>query len=115
MSETPPEGTESAPSNAELSQRVDALDGKLDTILAALGGKPAATGPAGEGGQAQPQDVAAEVRAQFAERDRKAAADKTQADADAWKTGVDASLAELREKPPQEPVRRVEQAMWGRR
>ena len=115
MSETPPEGADSAPTNAELSQRVDALDGKLDTILAALGWKPAGQAPAGEGGQAQPQDVAAEVRAQFAERDRKAAEAKGQADADAWKTGVDQSLAELREKPPQEPVRRVEQAMWGHR
>jgi len=113
VSETPPEGTESAPSNAELASRVDALDGKLDTILAALGGKP--SDGEGGGGQAQPQDVAAEVRAQFAERDRKAAEAKTQADADAWKTGVDASLAELREKPPQEPVRAVEQKMWGRR
>jgi len=115
MSETPPEGTDTAPTNVELSQRVDALDGKLDTILGLLGKRETgqAQDPAAAAGE--PQDVAAEVRAQFAERDRKAAADKTQADADAWKKGVDTSLAELREKPPQEPVRRVEQAMWGRR
>jgi hypothetical protein len=100
-----------------LEAKTDSIGDKLDAVLAAVSGKtPASSDGAGDGGgQAQPQDAAAEVRRQLEERDRKAAADKAQADADAWKTGVDASLAELREKPPQEPVRRVEQAMWGRR
>jgi hypothetical protein len=62
----------------------------------------------------QPSDVADEVRRQFAERDRQQASQQAAAAADDWRKGVDASLAELKEKPPEVPVRRVEKLLGWR-
>ena len=110
MSETPPE---SGPTTAELAARQDAVEGKLDQILSVLGKQPAAKEPAGQE-KDPPQSVAEEIRAQLDERDRKAAADKTAADADAWRKGVDEKLAGMGEKQPEPPVRRIEKIMGWR-
>lgn len=111
MSESTTEPT--GPTTAELAQRQDALDGKLDQILSVLGKQPAAKEPATEE-KNPPTSVAEEIRAQLDERDRKAAADKTAADADAWRKGVDEKLAGMGEKAPEPPVRRVEKFMGWR-
>jgi len=65
-----------------------------------------------------PTDVADEVRRQLEERDRaeRARADQDQAaqSDQAWRAGVDTKLAELTEKPPEAPVRRVEKLLGWR-
>jgi len=114
MSETPPE---TGPTTAELAERQDQLDGKLDQILAVIGKKPDA--PAGPEGKDPPGSVAEEIRQQLDERDRKAAADKQAADQDTWRKSVDERLAGMAEKPPGEPAPAglkgaVQRAMWGR-
>ena len=110
MSETPPEG---GPTAAELAARQDAVEGKLDQILAVLGKQPAAKEPAA-GAKEPPTSVAEEIRAQLDERDRKQAADKSAADADAWRKGVDEKLAGMGEQAPEPPVRRIEKLMGWR-
>jgi hypothetical protein len=114
MSETPPE---TGPTTAELAERQDKLDGKLDQILSVIGGKKDA--PADPGKADPPSTVAEEIRAQLEERDRKAAADKQAADHDSWRKSVDERLAGMAEKPPGEPAPigfkgAVQRAMWGR-
>lgn len=109
MSETPPE---TGPTTAELAARQDAVEGKLDQILAVLGKHDPPK--AGAEPKEPPTSVAEEIRAQLDERDRKAAADKTAADADAWRKGVDEKLAGMGEQAPEPPVRRIEKIMGWR-
>ncbi len=106
--------TDTGPTTAELAERQDKLDGKLDQILGILGKKDGAPASAGTSGDTAPTSIADEIRAQFEERDRKAAADKDKAGQDEWRTGVDKRLAELAEKPPESPARRAEKIMGWR-
>lgn len=111
MTETPPE---TGPTTAELAERQDKLDGKLDQILAVLGKQPATGKEPAADAKEPPTSVAEEIRAQLDERDRKAAADKNAADADAWRKGVDEKLAGMAEQSPEPPVRRIEKIMGWR-
>jgi hypothetical protein len=111
--DTPTEDT--APSNAELEQRVSGVESKLDLILEKLsgGGTVPATGdpdpPAGPG------SIAEQIRAQLAERDR-AAASKADADAAEHRIKtVEERLEGMAERTPQPPERRIERMMWGTR
>lgn len=114
----PPQG---GPTVAEVAKRQDNLEGKVDRILGLLeGGEHKAHDAAAAHERAKldaPSDVAGEVRKQLDERDKAqqqtAAADQAAAADKEWRTGVDTALAELREKPPEAPVRRVERfAGW---
>src|SRR5215472_1660583 len=105
-----------------LSARVDnreagqtTLTEKLDQVLGILGGKdkPAAATVPDDDGKGHPASVAAEIRAQLAERDRKAAADRDQAARDGVLQDLQAKVASLAETPPAAPPRRSTRLMWG--
>lgn len=93
----------------------ETLSGKLDAILDRLGGgqdgKPAGP-PAPEGGGG---NVAAEIRQQLEERDRKARAEADSKSTADRLAAAETKLAELAEKPPQAMPRAVERIMgWTR-
>lgn len=113
------EGTEeSAPTNAELDAKVNALDSKLDMILGKLSGtKDDAHTAAAEHTEDRlnrPSNIADEIRQQLDEqRARDAASAREQADSE-WRKGVDEQLAGMAEKTPEAPLRRVEKIMGWR-
>lgn len=117
MSETTTETTEeTGPTTAELAARVDGIDSKLDTVLAAITGKKDGDPkPPTPGQPEQPTGIADEIRRQLEERDRKTASDKAAADAEEWKAGVTKTLGDLTEQKPEPPQRGIEKLMWGRR
>ena len=107
----PEEDETGTPSNSELASRVDGIESKLDTILAKLGG---AEGQAHAVAQEHTEErldrsstVADDIAKALEERDR------NQKESD-WKTGVDTTLAQLTEKVPEPPVRKVEKIMGWR-
>ena len=109
---------DAAPSNAELDAKVTALDSKIDTILAKLGGaRDQAHGAAQrhtEDRLDRPSNIADEIRAQLdAQRAKDEAAARGQADAD-WRKGVDEKLSGMAEQAPEAPLRRVERMMGWR-
>lgn len=95
-----------------IEQRVDSLESKVDQILGIVrggGGKPDS-----EPEPQRPGNIAEEIRAQLDERDRRdqaAADDKARGDRLA---AVETKVAELAEKPPVTPPRRVEKLMGWR-
>jgi hypothetical protein len=103
----------------EQDQRIGRIEQAVDKILGALG--------KGEG-QAQkqaeqheerkldaPSGIADEISRQLDERDQRDKAAKADAEHAEWRTGVDKSLADLREQPPEPPQRGIERIMWGKR
>jgi len=116
--ETDTETGESAPSNAELAGRVDQLDSKLDRIIDLFGQRKDSVHEHAEQHTQErldrPSTVAEEIRTQLAEARAKdqAAADK--AAAEGRLGAVEANVAELREKKPEAPLRRVEKIMGWR-
>ncbi len=109
-----PPAQNTGPTVEQLAERQDTLDGKLDQILTILGKKDGAPASAGTSESTASTSIADEIRQQFEERDRKAAADKDKAGQGEWRTSVDARLAELAEKPPESPARRAEKIMGWR-
>lgn len=103
---------------AEVKTEQDRQRGMLEQVLGKLGGAGHQAHAAAQQHEQdklnRPTDVADEVRRQFAERDQAAAADQAQTADKDWRAGVDQSLAELREKPPEAPVRRVERLLGWR-
>lgn len=107
---------------AQLASRQDRLEGKVDQVIGLLQhGKDQAHTAAAQHEQAKlnaPSDVADEVRRQLEERDQaqqaSAAADQAKTAEQSWRQGVDTKLAELTEKPPEAPVRRVERFLGWR-
>lgn len=106
------------PTLAELAARQDTLDGKLDQILTALGkGERGAQGKAQEARTAEldaPTNIAEEIRAQFAERDRRESASKSATELAEWRKSVDSALTGMREQQPEPPARRIEKVMGWR-
>ncbi len=110
------------PTVAQLAERQERVEGKLDQVIGLLqGGEHKAHAAAAAHEQDKlnrPSDTADEVRRQLEERDRaakaKADADQAAATADSWKQGIETSLAELKEKPPEAPARRVEKFLGWR-
>jgi hypothetical protein len=111
---------DTAPSNAELEQRVSGVESKLDLILEKLSGSSTsstsstssapATDPPAEHGS-----IAEQIRAQLAERDQ-ATADKASKDAAEQRVkSLEDRLAGMAEQTPQPPERRIERIMWGAR
>ena len=92
-------------------QRIETLESKVDQILGLLSRTPENRSAGRE--DAGPPTVAHEIRQQLDERDRRdreAAAAQGQTD----RLGaVETRLAELTEKPPVAPVRKVTKLMWG--
>lgn len=87
---------------AAQDQKINAMDGKLDQVLNRLtggggdgGGAPAAPEPVNIG-----QLVRDGVREIEKEKDRKATADKRQADDQTWRASVETRLAERRPAAP---------------
>lgn len=115
-------GGQAGPTVAEVADRQDKLEGKVDRILGLLEhGKDQAHTAAAEHQRAKldaPSDVADEVRRQLEERDQAqqaaAAADQAKTTEQTWRQGVDTKLAELTEKTPEAPVRRVERLLGWR-
>lgn len=120
----PPAGQPPAgePTVKQLADRQERVESKLDQVIGLLqGGERQAHDAAARHQEAKlnaPTDVAEEVRRQIAERDQAqasaAAADQAAAAAQSWQQGVDAKLAELTEKTPEAPVRRVERLFGWR-
>lgn len=96
------------PADADLPRRVDSLEGKIDAILAKLGGE------GGAGTETEPEgapNIAHEIRQQLDERDRRNA---EQADKDGIRAELDevkVRLSELAERPPGPLPRRIEKIM----
>lgn len=119
MTDQPTEhGEESAPSNAELADRMGHVESTLNELAALIrGGEGRARGAAQartEQRLDQPTSVADEVRRQLEDRDR-AAAEQAGRKSDADRlAAVETTVAELAEKPPEVPVRKIENLMGWR-
>lgn len=115
--ETDEEG-ERITSIKELSERQDRTESKLDQILAVLGKtRDNAQANAREGQERKldaPTSIAEEIRQQFEERDRKAAADAEHKSREDRLAAVETSLKEIAEKAPEPPARRIEKIMGWR-
>jgi hypothetical protein len=99
---------------ADLEAGQSTISEKIDKILGVLdggSGKPKEDPPAGPGGG---RSVAEEIRAQFEERDRKAAEDARRGEDKSWRESVDKALKGLAERTPEPPPRRVEKVMGWR-
>ena len=108
----------SAPSNAQLAERVSGVESKLDLILDKLSGAKddahAAAQQHTEDRLDRPSNIADEIRQQLAQQRAAEAADaekRGQADRIA---AVEQSLAGMAEKTPEAPLRRVEKIMGWR-
>lgn len=98
---TPPEPAAPPPADAGLGERVSGLESKLDQVLGFLQSTPDT--PAEPAEPERPEvNIADEIRRQL-----KAAAKDKPAEPPAPKP------AELAEKPPAAPVRRLTKIMWG--
>lgn len=96
-----------------LTERMDRVEGKLDSLLDKLGSQPAAQRRE-ERKLDEPSTVAEQVQAEL-KRGREEDAARQAADADkAERASMREELAKLREKPPREPVRRLTRLMHGR-
>ena len=118
MADDPKDGAGEGQADGTLDNRVGKLEAgqesitaKLDDLIGMLKGSEGggeSHAPEGTG------SIGKEIRDQLDQRDReRAAADRDRAHGD--RVGaLEASLAELREKPPVPPVRRVEKVMgWS--
>ena len=113
------EQTESESTTAELSGRLDRVEGALGEIKAMLSGGERKVHAAAADHEAAkldaPSTVAEEVRAQLEERDRSQAEQSAkQAEGDRL-AAVETRMAEMSEQKPEPPIRRVERFMWGAR
>lgn len=107
----------SAPTNAELDAKVNALDTKLDRIIDMFGSKGethAAAEQHTEERLDRPSSVAEEIRAQLAEQRARDEADAAKNAESAWRKSVDERLTGMAEKTPEAPLRRVEKIMGWR-
>ena len=119
MSETDETGEgERITSIKELSDRQDRTESKLDQILGILGKTKDNTHANAQEGRAKeldaPTSIAEEIRMQFEERDRKAAADADAKGKEDRLAAVETSVKEMAEKAPEPPARRVEKIMGWR-
>jgi hypothetical protein len=114
--ETTETAEDTAPSNAELEQRVSGVESKLDLILEKLGGSSSSPAPAPAADPpAEHGSIAEQIRAQLAERDQ-ASADKASKDAAEQRVkSLEERLAGMAEQTPQPPERRIERIMWRAR
>jgi hypothetical protein len=94
----------------ELEARQEGLSDKIDQILGILGGKKPEGDPAPD---AQPSSIADEIRQQLEAKTRRDADDAEKRGHADELAAIKARVAELAEKPPQEPVRRSTRLMWG--
>jgi hypothetical protein len=113
-----PSADDETPTLAELAARQEQTDSKLDQILAVLGRterKGQRTAQADRAAELDaPTDIAAEIRAQFEERDRQQAA-RASADADkSWRDSVESRLTGMTEQRPEAPARPIEKRMGWR-
>ena len=117
MSETDETGeTERITSIDELRERQDRTESKLDQILGILGKTKDNTQANAQEGRAKeldaPTSIAEEIRLQFEERDRKAAAAADAKGKEDRLAAVETSVREMAEKPPEPPARWIEK-FWG--
>ena len=121
----PPPAAESPAGAPDLAGRVSALEsgqqdlsGKLDRVLDVLGaGRDQAHQQAQQATERRldaPGSMADEIRRQFEERDRAAAARAAADEQDAWRKDITAQVAGLAEKTPEPPPRRAEKFMGWR-
>jgi hypothetical protein len=110
--------TENGPTVAELAERQERTEGKLDQILAVLGKTEGnAQGAAAEHEADKldaPTSVADEIRRQLEDRDKAEQAKKAAQEGDSWRKNVDTRLSELAEKKPETPARKIENLMGWR-
>jgi hypothetical protein len=109
---TPPEGGggEGTPTVAELAQRVNSMDSKLDTLISSLHGKAA---DHTEARLDRNSSIADQVQAELAKAREHEAKEKAARDAKADSDDLKARVAALAEKSPAAPVRRVTRLMFG--
>lgn len=103
-----------APSVAELAERQERTEGKLDQLLDIVKGIPGKAHPAAQDATEArldaPGNVAAQVQAELDRRDRRAKAEDTAATVGSLKETV----AKLTEVTPADPPRRIHRIMgWG--
>jgi hypothetical protein len=110
--------TDTEPSTAELSGRIDGIESKLDLLIDKLGGKKDEAHDAAQQHTEErldrPSTIAEEIRAQLAKRDAdaaKAASEQSHADRLA---AVEATVTGMTEQVPEAPQRRVEKLMGWR-
>ena len=112
------ETTETGPTVAEVAERQDRLESKVDMILDKLGG---ARDTAHEHAQQhteerldRPTSIADEIRQQLAAQRAKDEADAAGRDTADRLGRMEVSVAELTEKVPEPPQRRIEKIMGWR-
>jgi hypothetical protein len=109
---------ETGPTVAELAERQERTEGKLDQILEVLGKTKDTAHDKAADHEAEklnePTSVADEIRRQLEERDQADQAKKAGEEQQSWRAGVDAKLGELAEKKPESPARKVEKIMGWR-
>lgn len=101
----------------QLEAGQDSLAGKVDKILGIIsggGGQDGDGGGHGEEPTGGAPNIAHEIRAQLAERDRKSREDAEKKTLSDELAGVKARIAELAEKQPEPMPRRVEKFMGWR-
>jgi hypothetical protein len=118
MSETSGEGQEAGPTVAEVAERQNSLEAKVDLILDKLGGKEGQAHAAAQ----QHTEKRLDESSTIAEQVRKQIADQKAAEAaDAEKRGqadrlaaVEARVSGMAEAPPEAPQRRIEKILGWR-
>lgn len=102
----------------ELQAEQERQGGMLQAILDKLGGAESkardAAGQHTEDRLNRPSNVAEEIRAQLAERDKAEQAKASERESAEWRKGVDEKLSGMAEKVPEAPLRRVEKIMGWR-
>jgi regulator of replication initiation timing len=113
------ETTADAPSTAELADRIDGVENKLELILSKLGGaKDQAHAAAQEHTEERlerPNTIAEQIRAQLADQQAAAAAETEKRSQSDRLAAVEERLTGMAEKPPEAPIGRVTRFMWGNR
>ena len=116
--DTTTETEASGPTVAELAERQERTEGKLDQILEVLGRKKDDVHGQAADHEADkldaPTSVADEIRRQLEDRDKAEQAKKAAEEGDSWRKNVDTRLSELAEKKPETPARKIENLMGWR-
>jgi len=118
MSETATE-QDAGPTVAEVAERQNSLEAKVDKILDVLGSKKddahAAAEQHTEDRLDRPSTIAEQVRQQLEEEKAREAADAEKRGDKERLAAVEAKVTGMAEATPESPVRRVERFMWGGR